>query len=673
MSDLKDASERIRFLTDKLNRLSHRYYQDAVSEVSDLEFDNQLRELQELEKQFPGLAQTDSPTQRVGGTVTKEFRQVEHQFPMLSLGNTYSREELSEFDERVRKGLNGVEFEYVCELKIDGVAISLKYENGVLVQAITRGDGVRGDDVTTNARTIKKLPLRLQNDDFTNRFEVRGEIFMPFSVFESLNAEREDIGEALLANPRNAASGTMKMQDSKVVSQRRLDCIVYHLLGENLPVSTHSESLEKLKIWGLPTSDAWRKCSNLEAVFAYIEHWDKERFHLPMGIDGIVIKVNSLAQQQELGFTAKVPRWAISFKYKAESAITQLESISYQVGRTGAVTPVANLKPVQLAGTRVKRATLHNADEIARLDLRVGDWVYVEKGGEIIPKITAVEMSKRDMFSKPHVFITECPDCQTSLIRSEGEAAWYCPNENGCPPQLKGKIEHFIQRKAMNIDGLGSETIDVLFEKDLIRDASDLFSLTYEQLIGLERFADKSVKNVLAGIEKSKEQPFPKVLFGMGIRFVGATVAEKLAGHFESLENIEKAGFDALIEAPEIGDKIAQSVISYFQQPEYQIFIEKLRQAGLNLSMPEGPAHESEALIGMTFVVSGSFGTPQRRTELENTIKANSGKLVSSVSAKVDYLVAGENMGPAKLEKATKLGVKIISEEQFLEMLNSPD
>jgi DNA ligase (NAD+) len=513
---------------------------------------------------------------------------------MLSLGNTYSREELQDFDDRVRKGLDGAEFEYICELKIDGVAISLIYENGVLVQAITRGDGVKGDEVTANARTIKSLPLRLLHGNFPSKFEVRGEIVMPFSVFDAINAEREDIGEVPLANPRNAASGTMKMQDSGVVAQRKLDCYLYYLLGENLPSQTHETSLKLLSEWGLPVSNTWKKCINLNEVFEFIEHWDKERFHLPMGMDGIVIKVNSLAQQQELGFTAKVPRWAISYKYKAESAVTVLESISYQVGRTGAVTPVANLKPVQLAGTKVKRATLHNADEIARLDLRVGDYVHVEKGGEIIPKITSVDLAKRGMFSEPTVFLTACPSCQTTLLRTEGEAAWYCPNEYGCPPQLKGKIEHFIQRKAMNIDGLGAETIDLLFEKKMVKDAGDLYALTYEQLIGLERFADKSAKNVLSGIEKSKSQPFPKVLFGMGIRFVGATVAEKLAGHFGSLENIKKASNEELIQAPEIGEKIAWSVINFFQRPESIQFIEKLKIAGLQLEMPAGAEPESD-------------------------------------------------------------------------------
>lgn len=666
---MENPAQKIKELYDRIHYLNERYYQDSVSEVSDFEFDNLLKDLQSLEAQYPELALADSPTQRVGGAITKEFKQVAHQYPMLSLGNTYSEQELLDFDERVRKGLNGEPFEYVCELKIDGVAISLIYENGLLTQAITRGDGVMGDEVTTNVKTIKSLPLRLKGNDWPIRFEVRGEIFMPFKVFDAINAEREDIGEPLLANPRNAASGTIKMQDSTIVAQRKLDCTVYHLLADQPPVETHGQGLDKLREWGLPVSEYWKKCTDIQSVISFIQKWDEKRFHLPMGTDGIVIKVNQLAQQQELGYTAKIPRWAIAYKYKAESATTVLESITYQVGRTGAITPVANLKPVQLAGTKVKRATLHNADEISRLDLRVGDWVYVEKGGEIIPKITGVDLSKRNLFSLPHTFISQCPDCQTQLVRNEGEAAWYCPNEDGCPPQLKGKIEHFIQRKAMNIDGLGSETIELLFDQGFIRDAADLYALTYEQLIGLERFADKSVKNVLAGIEKSKEQPFPKVLFGMGIRFVGATVAEKLAGHFDSLEKLKVATFEELIQAPEVGEKIAQSVTSYFQGPQHQEFIKKLQQAGLQLTMPEGPQQESDVLQGLNFVVSGNFGTPQRRIELENSIKANGGKLLSSVSAKVNYLVAGENMGPSKLEKATKLGVRIIDETEFFAMI----
>lgn len=665
---MTDAKEQMIRLTERINYLNHRYYQDSVSEVTDQEFDAMLRHLQELEAAHPEFVMPDSPSQRVGGGITKEFRQVKHRYPMLSLGNTYSREELTEFDERVRKGLNGQSFEYVCELKIDGVAISLIYENGLLTQAITRGDGVQGDDVTLNARTIRSIPLRLQPGNYPQRFEARGEIFMPFKVFESLNAEREDIGEAPMANPRNAASGSMKMQDSAVVAHRKLDCFVYYLLGENLPSASHSASLEFLQQWGLPVSGTWKRCHNLEEVFAFIAHWDEGRFHLPMGIDGIVIKVNALDQQEELGYTAKIPRWAISFKYQAESVCTRLNSISYQVGRTGAVTPVANLEPVQLAGTKVKRATLHNADEIGRLDLRVGDFVFVEKGGEIIPKITAVDLSKRPLFLEPTVFIRNCPECGNALQRNEGEAAWYCPNEQACPPQVKGRMEHFIQRKALNIDGLGAETIDLLFEKGLVKDAGDLYRLRYEQLISLDRFADKSVRNLLSGIERSRTVPFPKVLFGIGIRFVGATVAEKLAEHFGSLEKLRTATFEELIQAPEIGEKIAQSVLNYFAAPETEDFLLKLKEAGLQLEMAAASEPEGDSLAGFSFVISGVFSQFSRE-ELQEKIKANGGKLVSSVSAKVDYLLAGENMGPAKLEKATRLGVKIITENEFLQML----
>ncbi len=660
--------KRIEELTGRIHYLNHRYYQDSVSEVSDFEFDAMLRELQDLEKEYPQFALPDSPTQRVGGTITKEFRQIEHRYPMLSLGNTYSQEELRDFDDRVRKGLNGANFEYVCELKVDGVAMSFIYENGLFVQAITRGDGVRGDEVTANAKTIQSIPLRIASSGIPERFEVRGEVVMPFRVFDAINAEREDIGEAPLANPRNAASGTVKMQDSAIVARRKLDSYVYSLLGEDLDVKTHAEALEKLREWGFRVSDAWRKCRNLEEVFRFIDHWDKERFHLPMGIDGIVIKVNDFAQQEELGFTAKIPRWAISYKYKAESAATILESITYQVGRTGAVTPVANLKPVQLAGTRVKRATLHNADEIARLDLRIGDTVFVEKGGEIIPKITGADLSKRPLFSTATRFTDHCPDCRTILVRNEGEAAWYCPNEYGCPPQIKGRIEHFIQRKAMNIDGLGAETIDLLVSQKLISDAAGLYALTYEQLIGLERFADKSVRNLLAAIEKSKNQPFSRVLFGIGIRFVGATVAEKLANHFGSLEKIREAGIEELQQAPEIGEKIARSIREYFGNPVSAAFLEKLKAAGLQFESNESIEIESDILAGKSFVISGVFSRFSRE-ELQEKIKANGGKLISSVSSKVNYLLAGENMGPAKLEKANRLGIAIISEDTFLEML----
>lgn len=666
---MEEAQKRIAELSEKLHFLNQKYYQESVSLVSDQEFDLMMKELEKLEKAYPQYALPDSPTQRVGGTITKEFQQVAHRYPMLSLGNTYSVEELQDFDERVKKGLAGQPYSYVCELKIDGVAISLIYEEGKLIQAITRGDGVRGDDVTANARTIRSLPLRLSGSGFPARFEVRGEIFMPFSVFESLNAEREDVGEPPLANPRNAASGTMKMQDSSVVAHRKLDCVVYHLLGENLGIDTHAHGLEAMKSWGLPISEYWTECADINEVLAYIARWEQERFNLLMGIDGIVIKVNNTNQREELGYTAKVPRWAISYKYKAESARTRLLSIDYQVGRTGAVTPVANLEPVQLAGTRVKRATLHNADEIARLDLRIGDWVFVEKGGEIIPKITGPDLDNRPANLPKTDFTDLCPACQTPLTRQEGEAAWYCPNEYGCAPQVKGRIEHFIQRKAMNIEGLGSETIDLLVEQKLIHDAADLYTLRFEEILNLERFAEKSARNLIEGIEKSKSQPFSKVLFALGIRYVGETVAEKLANHFLSLTAILEASQEKLTEAPEIGEKIAQSIIKTRVQPQFIELIAKLQAAGLQFAMPEGPAIESQRLEGLTFVVSGNFGTPERRIELEHMIKAHSGKLVGSVSSKVKYLLAGEKMGPSKLEKAQKLGVQIISEADFLDFI----
>jgi len=667
---MEEIRNRIVALADRLHHLNDLYYQKSESEVSDYEFDTLMKELSDLEKQYPELALPDSPTQRVGGTISKEFKQVKHRYPMLSLANTYSAEELGAFDERVRKGLGGQDFEYICELKFDGIAISITYENGSLVQAVTRGDGVQGDDVTANVKTIRSIPLKLKpGGNYPTQFEVRGEVFMPFSVFQKLNREREDVGEAQMANPRNGASGTLKMQDSAVVAYRQLDCFVYSLLGDTISATTHEEAINALQSWGFQVSDSWRKCTNLTEVQQFIDYWEANRSTLPLGIDGIVLKVNRFDQQEELGFTAKIPRWAISFKYQAESVLTQLESISYQVGRTGNVTPVANLKPVQLAGTRVKRASVHNADQIALLDLRIGDWVYVEKGGEIIPKITSVELTKRNPEAPAFQFITECPDCGTPLQRNPGEAANFCPNEFGCKPQLKGKMEHFIQRKAMNIDGIGAETIDMLFEKNLIGQAADLYSLTYEQLTSLERFGEKSARNALAGIEKSKEQPFSKVLFGIGIRYVGATVAEKLASHFRTMEALAAASLETLAEAPEVGEKIAESVFGFFRHPYHIAHIERLKLAGLQFSMPEMAAPESDILGGKSFVISGTFSQFSRE-ELQEKIKSNGGKLLSSVTSKTDFLVAGHNMGPAKLEKAGKLGVKIISEQEFLSLVS---
>ena len=675
---------RINELTDKLNHFNHRYYMDSVSEVSDYEFDQLLKELETLEKEYPEHKREDSPTQRVGGTIAKSFTTVKHKYPMLSLGNTYNEQELIEFDERVRKGVQFTviseqltvnsqptteNLEYVCEQKFDGVAISLTYENGVLKRAVTRGDGVQGDDVTANVKTIRTIPLKINRSDLPAEFEVRGEVFLSRESFDRINKEKEEIGDALLANPRNAASGTLKMQDSAVVAKRGLSCYLYSLVGRNLPVKTHAESLSALKSWGFNVSDSFKVCQSLEEIMAYIYLWEHKRFELPVDTDGIVIKVNSFDLQEQLGFTAKIPRWAISYKFKAESAVTELLDIKYQVGRTGAITPVAELKPVQLAGTTVKRASLHNANEIERLDIRIGDYVHIEKGGEIIPKITSVELSKRiEDLPKTH-YVTLCPECKTELVRQEGEANHYCPNEKGCPPQIKGKFEHFIGRKAMNIDGIGAETIELLVEKGLITTLVDLYDLKYEQLLGLERFAEKSARNAIKGIEDSKSMPFKNVLFALGIRHVGMTTAEKLANHFVTIDAIRNASLEELVQTPEVGEKIAQSIVQYFQDPENIINLERFKAAGLQFENEAGPAPESNVLEGKSFVVSGVFKTFSR-DEITAKIISNGGKVLSSVSAKLDFLVAGENMGPAKLEKATKLGVKIVSEEEFLEMLN---
>lgn len=679
------AAARIQELTRLINHYNFQYYQNSVSEVSDFEFDMLLEELNQLETAFPNLQAINSPTRRVGGTITKSFQTVYHQYPMLSLSNTYSEAELREFDNRVRKVLEG-DFEYVCELKFDGVAMSLTYENGELVRGVTRGDGTRGDDVTENVRTIKNIPLHLQGENFPQKFEVRGEVFMPFSVFETINKEREDIGEALLANPRNAASGTLKMQDSSVVAKRKLSCYVYSLLGEKLPFETHSETLEALKKWGFDVSPTYRLCKNIEEVLAYINEWETKRFELPIGTDGIVVKVNSFAEQEELGYTAKSPRWAIAYKYKAMNAATPLLDITYQVGRTGAVTPVAMLKPVQLAGTTVKRASLHNSNEIERLGIHVGDTVFVEKGGEIIPKITGVDVSKRLAAATPVKYVDHCPACGSELIRAEGEANFYCPNEDGCPPQIKGKLEHFISRKALNIESLGEGKIELLFDKGLVRTVDQFYDLSEENLLGLEKvmedeitgkvrkvsFREKTVENMLTAIEKSKEVPFDRVLFGLGIRFVGNTVAQKLAAHFRNIDNLRVATLEELVSVPEIGDRIAFSVQHFFSKPEHQEMIEKLRAKGLQMELPEkenaGPV--SEKLAPHTFVISGVF-EKFSRDELQDLITQNGGKIVSSISKKLSYLVAGDKMGPAKLEKATSLGVKIISEDEFLQMLEA--
>jgi DNA ligase (NAD+) len=668
----EQAQARIISLTEQLNRYNYLYYQESESPISDQEFDFLLKELEALEQQYPSYKQADSPTQRVGGTITKEFATVIHRFPMLSLGNTYSEDEIREFDQRVRKTLGHEQIDYVCELKFDGVAVSLTYQNGLLVQAATRGDGERGDDITTNVKTIRTVPLRIQGNDIPEWIEVRGEAFLPLSSFEEINKEREENEEPLLANPRNAASGTIKMQDSGVVAKRKLDCYLYSLTGDKLPFSTHEQSLQWLTTKGFKVSDSWRKCSRIEDIMDFIHHWEKNKHTLPLAIDGIVIKVNKFDWQQELGFTAKSPRWAISYKYQAEKAETTLLSVEYQVGRTGAVTPVANLKPVLLAGTTVKRASLHNANEIERLDLHLLDEVSVEKGGEIIPKVTTVVLSKRKPHAQKVIFPTACPECGTTLVRQEGEAAYYCPNDKGCAPQVKGKLEHYIHRKAMNIDGLGAETIDLLYQKNMVRTPDQLYDLRYEDLIKLDRFADKSVKNLIDGIEKSKQVPFKYVLFALGIRHVGATIAEKLVDAYPSIDLLMAAKEEELVAVPEIGGRIARSVKEYFDNADHLRIIAGLRKAGVQLERSAADAPKaglSNKLEGLTFVVSGVFSQYDRE-ELKELIVQHGGKIASGVSGKTSYLVAGENMGPSKLEKAQSLGVKIIDEKTFAEMIN---
>lgn len=664
-----EAKKQIQKLTDEINYHTDLYYVKSKSEISDFEFDQLLEQLGKLENEFPELRLPDSPTQRVGGTITKEFATVVHQYPMLSLGNTYSSEELKDFDSRVAKGLDGDPYEYFCELKFDGVSISLIYENGLLVKAVTRGDGIRGDDVTTNIKTIRSLPLRINAKNLPARFEVRGEVFLSKDVFKQLNKDREDIGEETYANARNTASGTVKMQDSAEVARRKLDCYVYYLLGADNQVSTHAESIHKLESWGFKVSQTYKQCKSIDEVLAYISQWEKKRLELPLDTDGVVIKVNSLEQQSQLGFTAKSPRWAISYKYKAESISTRLNGITYQVGRTGSVTPVAELEPVLLAGTTVKRASLHNANEIARLDLRIGDYVFVEKGGEIIPKVTGVVLEKRDANNNAVKYITRCPECKTELIRKEGEANHYCPNEKGCPPQIKGKIEHFIQRKAMDIDSIGEQTIRQLYELGFVKSPADLYYLTKEHLLTLEKVKEKSAQNILDGISQSKNQPFESVLFGIGIRFVGKTVAEKLAKHFKTMDNLSRATYEQLLEAPEVGEKIAQSVVAYFKDADNLVEIKRLAQAGLQFESTQKEAEKLSNLLGdKSFVISGVF-EKYERDQLKDIIIANGGRVLSSISGKLDFLLAGENMGPAKREKAEKLEVKIISEQEFDAML----
>lgn len=666
----EQAKKEISELTEKINHFNHLYYQESVSEISDFEFDNLLERLIALEKEFPEFNFDDSPSHRVGGAITKHFETVVHKYPMLSLGNTYSEEELFDFDKRVAKGLEGDSYEYFCELKFDGVALSLTYDNGILKQAVTRGDGTKGDNITANAKTIRSIPLKISKDNIPAEFEVRGEAFMPSRVFNELNEQRAANGEELLANPRNTASGTLKMQDSSVVASRKIDCYLYNLLGTHEEITTHEASIKALESWGFNVSPTYKKCQDMAEVVAYIKEWEEKRKTLPVETDGIVIKVNSLQQQEILGFTAKSPRWAIAYKYKAESASTQLMDITYQVGRTGAITPVAELKPVLLAGTTVKRASLHNANEIARLDIRVGDTVFVEKGGEIIPKVTGVDLSARKPGSKEHEYITACPECGSALVREESEAAHYCPNLENCPPQITGRIAHFIHRKAMDIDSLGDRTIKQLFTTGLVKNAGDLYDLTYDQVLELEGFKDLSSRNLLDGIAKSKEAPFENVLFGLGIRFVGKTVAEKLAAHFKNIDALMAASYDELIEVPEIGERIANSLLRYFEETKNTELIERLKAAGLHFEIDEsGMQLAGDSLKDLSFVISGVF-EKYGRDELKELIKSHGGKVVSAISGKLDYLVAGDKMGPAKLEKANKLNIKIISESDFDKMIN---
>ncbi len=684
MSEL--IKNKIQELSNQLEEYNYNYYVLSSPTISDFEFDKLLEELIALETQYPEYLSPNSPSQRVGGQITKDFKTVKHNYPMLSLGNTYNEEDLNAFDERIRKaGLN--EYEYVCELKYDGVSISLTYVDGTLTQAVTRGDGEKGDDVTANVKTIKSIPLRLRGTGFPKEFEIRGEIVMPKTEFLRINEElrkqlieegynEEEIFEKQLKNPRNATSGTLKQQDSKAVAERKLDCYLYALLGEDLPFSSHYESLQAAKSWGFKVSSDMEKVSSMQGVVRYLEKWDTKRHDLNVETDGVVLKINAYDHQKQLGFTAKSPRWAIAYKFKAARVATRLESIAYQVGRTGSITPVANLKPVQLAGTTVKRASLHNADIIEKLDVRIGDTVFVEKGGEIIPKIIGVDLSKRatgiDLFetkSEATPYITHCPECGTLLTRNAGEANHYCPNELGCPPQVKGKMEHFVMRKAMDIDSLGEETIAQLYEAGLISTIADLYDLKKEDLLKLERLAEKSVSNLLAGIEASKAVPFERVLFAIGIRHIGETTAKKLAYYFKNVDALKNASLEQLLEVGDIGEKTAQTIIAYFGDEKSIEIIEKLRQKGLQFELSsEQLVKTSEKLKDLSFVVSGVF-SKFSRDDLKKTIEQNGGKNIGSISGKTSFVLAGENMGPEKLKKAEKLGIPILSEDDFIKMI----
>lgn len=660
--------ERIYQLRDELHRHNYNYYVLNAPEITDQEFDFLMRELQDLEEKHPECRDENSPTMRVGSDLNKNFQQVAHRYPMLSLANTYSEAEVADFYERVKKDLNE-EFEVCCEMKFDGTSISLIYEDGKLVRAVTRGDGVKGDDVTDNVKTIRTIPLVLHGDNYPQEFEIRGEILMPWEVFEQLNKERESREESLFANPRNAASGTLKLQNSSVVASRKLDAYLYNLLGESLPCDGHYENMQVASTWGFKVSDIMRKCANLSDILEFIRYLDVERKNLPVATDGIVLKVNSFRQQRNLGNTAKSPRWAIAYKFQAERACTRLNKVTYQVGRTGAVTPVANLDPVQLAGTVVKRASLHNADIIEGLDLYVGDMVYVEKGGEIIPKIVGVDKDARFMIGDKVKFITHCPECGSLLVRYEGEAAHYCTNDTACPPQIKGKIEHFVSRKAMNIDSLGAETIDQFYQEGLIATIADLYSLKAPEIARLERMGKKSALNILDGIRASKEVPFERVLFALGIRFVGETTAKTLAKAFRTIDALKEATLEDLVQVDEIGARIAQSVMQYFADEKNLQVIERLREAGVQMQMEELDMSDfTDKLAGKSIVISGVF-THHSRDEYKNLIEKNGGKNVGSISKKTSFILAGENMGPSKLEKAEKLGIPIVSEDEFLQMI----
>lgn len=667
------AQQRIYVLSNELRTHNHNYYVLSQPIISDFQFDKLLEELQSLEEQFPELALASSPTKRVGGAITKNFDTVTHKYRMLSLSNSYSKEDLVDFENRIQKLIED-EVEYVCELKYDGVAIGLKYIDGELTQAVTRGDGTQGDDVTENVKTIRSIPLKLKGD-YPKEFEIRGEIFLPLSAFEKINEEKAKAGEPLMANPRNTASGTLKMQASKIVASRGLDCYLYYLLGDNLPEKTHLGNLTKAAEWGfkvpLVKENMIAKTNSIDGILEFINYWDEKRSDLPFEVDGIVIKVNSYERQDQLGFTSKSPRWAIAYKFETEQAVTQLNSVSYQVGRTGAVTPVANLEPVLLLGTTVKRASLHNKDQIEKLDLHIGDQVFVEKGGEIIPKVVGVNVASRSSNAEVIKYIESCPECSTELVRKEGEANHYCPNENGCPPQITGKIEHFISRKAMNIDGLGGETVEQFFKAGLIRNIADLYVLDPLKMVSLDRMADKSVNKIIKGVRASLEVPFEQVLFGIGIRFVGSTVAKTLAKSFKNIENLKNATLEDLIAVNEIGDKIAESVQEFFSDEKNIKIIERLKEAGVQMSIIESEEDLGieKVLEGKSVVVSGVF-QKFSRDELKQTIEKYGGKNVGSISKKTSFIVAGDKMGPSKLEKADKLGVQLVSEEEFIAMIS---